>query len=611
MKKNIVFVLMIVLSSFFNSFANADITGVTGLYANFAWSPNPESNLAGYKIYYGTETRMYTASVDVGLPATVDGRVPASLSGFIPGITYYFAATAYDTDGFESDYSTEVVWTAAYATSINYNAEEQLTFAWNVVDGEEFATTIGYHFDMARNSYVYDLTGNGLESAYKLGGMWNSTNSVISLDVMTLGDIRIYGDLNTDCGFRRVVWATDLTTRLNGAELIINISSYYKNGGYHHFVGDLRQVLERLEPGNHFISVDSLSFRGTMSLDNIKLQATADTIYDDGTMADNWVITGTIDGASVTSEMVDGVPMTKLQGSGLYTAYTLKTDNFLTWGNVEQKYASFNVAYSETMWAIFDTRTPSRDHCYLIYKTSVTTPSVNGGEVYLPAGIVTDGTVQPMVVDLQSDYDKARQLSGLAREVILEVNGIVMRGSGYIGPVTLHSTLAEKVYEDVEFAKNSGWSVFDNDPIGASVTTVYDAELGRNVIRTIGTGLSNAYRLLYSGNVYWRDPNHKASVMVRADEEFILYWLVRTNVRERYIVISSLNPSVLVNGAEVYVDFTQFTDPDGDWHEYSVNLQAALDAATLASGLPDEVVLEVNGFLHRGSIDLIDIKTIE
>jgi len=79
--------------------------------AKFGWSPNTETNLAGYKIYYGTASGSYTSAVDVGNPPAIDGQVTATLSGFTAGVTYYFAATAYDTDGFESDYSTEVVWT--------------------------------------------------------------------------------------------------------------------------------------------------------------------------------------------------------------------------------------------------------------------------------------------------------------------------------------------------------------------------------------------------------------------------------------------------------------------------------------------------------------------
>ena len=79
--------------------------------AVFQWSPNSESNLAGYNIYMGTESRLYTNQKDVGLPGLIGGSVVAAVDNLVPGKTYFFAATAYDTDGFESDYSQEVVWT--------------------------------------------------------------------------------------------------------------------------------------------------------------------------------------------------------------------------------------------------------------------------------------------------------------------------------------------------------------------------------------------------------------------------------------------------------------------------------------------------------------------
>lgn len=81
--------------------------------AHFVWSPNSETNLAGYKIYYGTASRQYAAPVDVGTGTIVADKVYGAVTGLTTGTTYYFAATAYDTDGFESGYSTEVVWTAA------------------------------------------------------------------------------------------------------------------------------------------------------------------------------------------------------------------------------------------------------------------------------------------------------------------------------------------------------------------------------------------------------------------------------------------------------------------------------------------------------------------
>ncbi|MBT4277282.1 hypothetical protein HOD96_00835 [Candidatus Falkowbacteria bacterium] len=102
MKKNVIFVLLLVFGWATSGWA---------VDCEFMWTPNSESNLAGYKIHHGQASADYSTSVDVGLPPTVSGSVYYTLSGFQPGITYYFAATAYDTDSFEGDYSQEIVWT--------------------------------------------------------------------------------------------------------------------------------------------------------------------------------------------------------------------------------------------------------------------------------------------------------------------------------------------------------------------------------------------------------------------------------------------------------------------------------------------------------------------
>jgi hypothetical protein len=80
--------------------------------ADFSWLPNDEANLTGYKIYYSTVSGQYGQTIDVGDPGVVDGVVQATVPDLADGTTYYFAATAYDSDGFESDYSQEVIWTS-------------------------------------------------------------------------------------------------------------------------------------------------------------------------------------------------------------------------------------------------------------------------------------------------------------------------------------------------------------------------------------------------------------------------------------------------------------------------------------------------------------------
>ena len=70
-----------------------------------AWDANTEPDIAGYRVYYGTVSRQYSQSLDAGNTTT------ASISGLASGTTYFFAATALDTAGLESDYSNEVQYT--------------------------------------------------------------------------------------------------------------------------------------------------------------------------------------------------------------------------------------------------------------------------------------------------------------------------------------------------------------------------------------------------------------------------------------------------------------------------------------------------------------------
>jgi hypothetical protein len=70
-----------------------------------AWDPNQEPDVAGYKIHYGTYSRTYQHTVDV------KEFTSCTISGLEDGKTYFFAATAYDTNNNESGYSAEAVYT--------------------------------------------------------------------------------------------------------------------------------------------------------------------------------------------------------------------------------------------------------------------------------------------------------------------------------------------------------------------------------------------------------------------------------------------------------------------------------------------------------------------
>lgn len=67
-----------------------------------SWNPNTESDLGGYRVYYGNAARDYDYALNVGSSTSV------TIDGFLEGYTYYIAVTAYDYSGNESSFSREV-----------------------------------------------------------------------------------------------------------------------------------------------------------------------------------------------------------------------------------------------------------------------------------------------------------------------------------------------------------------------------------------------------------------------------------------------------------------------------------------------------------------------
>ncbi len=85
------------------------VTDLFGGTVQLSWYPpatntdgSPLTDLAGYRVYYGTTSRDYNNYIDVGNVTTYQ------ISNLTDGQTYYFAATSYDTSGNESIYSNEI-----------------------------------------------------------------------------------------------------------------------------------------------------------------------------------------------------------------------------------------------------------------------------------------------------------------------------------------------------------------------------------------------------------------------------------------------------------------------------------------------------------------------
>ncbi len=93
----ILLLAVIILLSLFASRARA-------AQVTLAWDPNSETDLAGYKMHYGTASGTYASTIDVGNTTT------CTVPDLTTGTTYFFAVTAYTTSNTESGYSNEVAY---------------------------------------------------------------------------------------------------------------------------------------------------------------------------------------------------------------------------------------------------------------------------------------------------------------------------------------------------------------------------------------------------------------------------------------------------------------------------------------------------------------------
>jgi VCBS repeat-containing protein len=124
-----------------------------GHAATLEWDRNPETNVIGYRVYVGRVSRSYDSVLDIGNQTSAE--VPTS-----PGRTY-FAVTAYDSDGLESDYSEEVFYTllgdntAPSALGDNYVAAKN--------------TALNVSFTLGVLANDWDAEGNALTATLSSG----------------------------------------------------------------------------------------------------------------------------------------------------------------------------------------------------------------------------------------------------------------------------------------------------------------------------------------------------------------------------------------------------------------------------------------------------------
>lgn len=124
------------------------LSGVT-----LAWNPSAGSGIAGYRLYQGVASQTYTNVIEVG------NVTNATVSGLSAGVTYFFAVTAYDINGLESPFSSEISYTAANsappaivlaapADGASYTAPASISLAATVAPNGHTLSKVQFYNDL-------------------------------------------------------------------------------------------------------------------------------------------------------------------------------------------------------------------------------------------------------------------------------------------------------------------------------------------------------------------------------------------------------------------------------------------------------------------------------
>lgn len=253
--------LFLVMSSCF-------LAGQTDCFAEtveISWDANTEPTLAGYKVYYKSDSSALPfdgiGAVEGASPVNVQNQTTATISGLDPNRTHHFSITAYDTSGAESPYSAIVTilegispttaitapvdsGTVSGTVSVTADASDnvgvtKIEFYVNgILQATDTATPYVYSWNtsaLATGSYTvmtkaYDAAGNiGQSSTVSVNIVNDNTAPVVSL-ISPANNTTVSGTTAIIASASDNVGVSNVEFYLNGAIIFAsNVAPYAFN----------------------------------------------------------------------------------------------------------------------------------------------------------------------------------------------------------------------------------------------------------------------------------------------------------------------------------------------------------------------------------------------
>lgn len=168
-----------------------------------------------------------------------------------------------------------------------------------------------------------------------------------------------------------------------------------------------------------------------------------------------------------------------------------------------------------------------------------------------------------------------------------------------------------KLRSDIATTKADDWDIYDNSPAGARITTVWDNELGAQVVELSGQGMGNGYRLGGASvelNGWNETSRFNLSWQMRTTDDFGVYIAVETAWGFRFLSYDARSKNAVPTKKGSYIFNGLGSESiSGNW--LTVNRDLSADLNTGEPG--GNQILAVHGFYVRGNLRLHGIEFSE
>jgi len=532
------------------------------------------------------------------------------------------------------------------------DAENGLIDKWDIYDNTPTGATVTNVFDTDKNSQVIELTGLDRQNGFRIGSnsqsnsrAWkNTTQTVIQWDAKAGDLIYYYVAVQTDHGFRFLGYIPrnkDVGINTIGNFIRFGIGYNTINGEWHTITRDLSADLKKFEPDNNIIEVNGLLIRGHGRLDNIQMldelpdglpsafpHLSADPIYEDAEDGSifGWDVYDSDPEGAVINNVFDDEKnshVIELSGDGIKNGYRIGSNsqfNPRAWANNKQTIIQWDAKFDDLVSYFIAVQT-DLGFRYLNYTPRNNDLGVNTTGNVIRFGIGYDrinGEWHTITRDLSADLKKFEPNNN-----IIEVNGILLRGSGRLDNIQMldetpdsistsqASVVLETIYEDAEDETIFAWDIYDQTPEGAMITNVFDVEKNSRVIQLSGSERQNGYRLGSNSqnNIRaWKNSTHNIIEWdAKFDETFDIFIAVQTLDGFRFFHFTPIDNDLGISPSGTFIRIGLGSEAiSGGWRSYQRYLSSDLKMFE-----PNNRIIEVNGMSIRGSGRLDNIKMLK